>query len=174
MNMSDNRKYIPKEEFIKQVRIKKMRQKYQQISDQQLQSKKIRINYDELIKEKTIYRILNSLSSRICEKLKELNIKRTFRYKDVLGCSIEEFENHLKNLMKEGMSFDNYGKWQVDHIIPFSYFDFNNPDDIKSCCNFKNLQPLWKPENREKSYKLPESLLITKSAQQCEAPPKYI
>ena len=119
-----------------------------------MQDKKIRINYNLLINEKVIYRILKNLNSRICTELKRLNIKRTFKYKDVLGCSINKFEQHLLIHMEEEMSFGNYGAWEVDHIIPFSHFDFTNFDDIIKCCNYNNLQPLWKPENREKSNKI--------------------
>ena len=56
--------------------------------------------------------------------------------------------------MKEGMTFDDYGEWEVDHIVPFSYFDFTKFNEIHICYNYNNLQPLWKPENREKGNKL--------------------
>jgi hypothetical protein len=172
---------IDRENFIKRVRIKKIKQKYKQIankkaqiieikknykedSNKNLQTNKIIRNYYKLMDERVIYRILNSLHNRIYCELKRLNIKRTFMYRDVLGCSINKFESHLLNLMKEGMSFDNYGEWEVDHIVPFSYFDFTNFDEIHMCCNYKNLQPLWKPENREKGAKLIYSPTITSEA----------
>jgi hypothetical protein len=52
------------------------------------------------------------------------------------------------------MSYDNYGEWEVDHIIPISNFDFNKDSDIKNCCYYTNLQPLWLPDNRKKYNKL--------------------
>lgn len=52
------------------------------------------------------------------------------------------------------MNFDNYGEWEIDHIIPVSSFDFNIKNNIFKCFNYKNLQPLWKLENRKKSNKL--------------------
>jgi len=39
-----------------------------------------------------------------------------------------------------------------------SKFILNNIDEIKKCFNYKNIQPLWKLENKIKSNKLPSYL----------------
>ena len=56
------------------------------------------------------------------------------------------------------MSWDNYGEWHVDHIIPIDYFlknhDFNDVEIQKECFNYKNLQPLWSLENLKKGSKI--------------------
>lgn len=132
----------------------KIKKKYAQSSKQNLQDNNIQLNYYKLIKEKPIYRIINSLSTRIRNEFARLGIKRTFKYTDVLGCSITEFEEYLLKNMKDGMSFDNYGEWEVDHIIPFSHFNFHIFSDIITCCDYQNLQPLWKIENRQKYNKI--------------------
>ena len=49
------------------------------------------------------------------------------------------------------MTWDNYGKWHVDHIIPVSRFDLTDPEQQKICFHFTNLQPLWGGENIGKS-----------------------
>ena len=49
------------------------------------------------------------------------------------------------------MSWDNYGKWHIDHIIPLS--SANSEDDIYKLCNYTNLQPLWAEDNLKKSNK---------------------
>jgi len=43
---------------------------------------------------------------------------------EYVGCTIEEFKAHIEAQFKEGMSWDNHGKWHIDHIIPLKY---NNP-----------------------------------------------
>lgn len=57
-------------------------------------------------------------------------------------------------LFKDDMSFDNYGEWELDHIIPISSFNLHNNDELFKCFNYKNVQPLWKTENRKKSNKI--------------------
>lgn len=69
-----------------------------------------------------------------------------------LGYTIEDLMSHIENQFKEGMSWDNYGEWHIDHIVPQSWLPFNSLEDenfIKSWC-LSNLQPLWAKENISK------------------------
>ena len=59
----------------------------------------------------------------------------------------------LANKFKKGMSWDNYGEWEIDHIRPCSSYNLKDPDQQLECFNYSNLQPLWKKENRKKSNK---------------------
>lgn len=74
----------------------------------------------------------------------------------LLGYSREKLVKHLEAQFKEGMTWDNYGEWHIDHIIPLSAFNFETPDDIdfKRAWALKNLQPLWAFENHRKRDKL--------------------
>ena len=49
-------------------------------------------------------------------------------------------------------SWDNYGKWHIDHIIPLS--SANNEDEVYKLCHHTNLQPLWAEDNLRKSNKI--------------------
>ena len=64
------------------------------------------------------------------------------------GYSAMELKAHLEGHFKEGMSWNNYGKWEIDHIRPLC--SFNRNEDIKIVNALTNLQPLWKEENRKK------------------------
>jgi hypothetical protein len=48
------------------------------------------------------------------------------------------------------MSWENYGKWHIDHIKPLSLFDLEDPEQLKQACHYTNLQPLWAEENIRK------------------------
>ena len=80
-----------------------------------------------------------------------------------MGCDGKFLKNHLEkqfntNQETMGMSWDNYGEWHVDHIIPIDFFiknhDFNDVEIQKECFNYSNLQPLWAVENIKKGNKI--------------------
>jgi hypothetical protein len=54
------------------------------------------------------------------------------------------------------MSWENYGKWHIDHRIPIDAFNFTCPEDIDftQCWALRNLRPLWAVDNIKKSNKL--------------------
>jgi len=99
------------------------------------------------------FRVLESISQSIRHYLKGKN-GRT--WVDLLEYTPEQLRSHIEKRFKPGMSWDNYGKWHLDHIIPVSAFNFQTPNDIdfKRCWALKNLRPLWARENISKGNKL--------------------
>jgi hypothetical protein len=65
----------------------------------------------------------------------------------LIGCTINFLKGHLENQFKTGMTWDNYGKWHVDHIVPCCKFDLTKSRNQRKCFNYKNLQPLWAHDN---------------------------
>ena len=49
------------------------------------------------------------------------------------------------------MSWDNYGEWEIDHIIPSASASAINENEIIALNHHKNLQPMWEDENLAKS-----------------------
>ena len=88
--------------------------------------------------------------------LKERDVAKYRSTFVLLGYSIEELMSHLEALFAEGMTWDNYGEWHVDHKIPMNSFNFETTDDreFKLCWCLDNLQPLWGPDNLTKGTKL--------------------
>ncbi len=109
--------------------------------------------YRKIGKEDVIYQIINNLASRINNELAKRNIKRIITYSEYLGCTPSFFKAYLENKFTGKMNYDNYGKWEVDHIFPVSKINFNDASDILRCFHYTNLQPLWKPDNMKKSNK---------------------
>jgi len=110
--------------------------------------------YIKLAESDIINRIIKNLSVRMHKKLLEKNVDRNISYMTFIGCTPQELKEHLSDNFTDGMNYDNYGQWEVDHIIPISHFDLCDIDEAKKCFNYKNLQPLWKKDNRTKSNKL--------------------
>lgn len=98
------------------------------------------------------YRLTCNLRKRISKLVKRQS--KTSSTLDLLGCSLDDFLSHLEMLFEDEMSFNNYGEWEVDHIIPCSYFDLSKTENQKSCFHYTNLQPLWKADNLQKSNNL--------------------
>lgn len=62
-----------------------------------------------------------------------------------------ELKVHIEKQFKEGMSWDNYGKWHIDHIIPIS--TATTLEEGIKLSQLENLQPLWAEENLTKTRK---------------------
>ena len=71
-------------------------------------------------------------------------------WESIVGYKKQALLDHLEANMKPGMSFDNYGEWHIDHIVPCCKFDLTDDDQVKSCWALSNLQPLWATENKSK------------------------
>ncbi len=69
-----------------------------------------------------------------------------------LGCTIAELKRHLESKFQPGMSWINYGEWQIDHIKPLNQFNLTLSEERLVACNYMNLQPLWKKDNLEKRH----------------------
>lgn len=101
------------------------------------------------IDQKRLYTKYRRIFSNI---LKTYSEKTSNRWLNIFGYTRSELIVHLEKGFKEGMSWNNYGLWHVDHIVPVSFFDFENEDDqeLIECWKLENLQPLWAEENIKK------------------------
>ena len=76
---------------------------------------------------------------------------RTF---EILGCTYEEFKEHIESRWEDWMNWDNYGLyngkencgWEYDHIIPVS--SAKCEEDIYKLNHYSNIQPLCSYVNR--------------------------
>src|SRR6185503_16184229 len=62
-------------------------------------------------------------------------------YAPYFGLDIKNMRLWLEYQFTEKQGWDNFGKlWQLDHIIPVTYFDHSQEDELKMCWNFTNLR----------------------------------
>ena len=82
--------------------------------------------------------------------------KRGRGYLELVDWSVDELRTHLERQFLKGMSWGNYGKWHVDHIVPLSSFVITGPDDpeLRRAWALPNLRPLWARDNESKGAKL--------------------
>ena len=63
------------------------------------------------------------------------------QYAPYFGLDIESIRNWFEMQFEEGVGWDDFAKkWQFDHIIPVTYFDFADELELKLCWNFTNLR----------------------------------
>ncbi len=78
------------------------------------------------------------------------------KHQKYLGCSPEGFRKHIESQFVGGLNWSNYGNysapskmvWHIDHIIPVYKFDLTKEEDRYVCFNYKNLRPMWQPDNQ--------------------------
>ena len=102
------------------------------------------------------FRLKSNTRTAVWTCLKERNVAKYRSTFDLLGYTLEELMIHLEKQFTEGMTWDNYGEWHVDHKIPMTSFNFETVEDreFKLCWCLDNLQPLWGPDNLSKGTKL--------------------
>lgn len=103
-----------------------------------------------------LYKLISNFRTAIYQVLKENRVDKNQSYFEVLQYSPEELIKHLEKQFSDGMLWDNYGKWHVDHILPITSFNIQEMGDeeFMKCWCLDNLQPMWGEENIRKSNKL--------------------
>lgn len=74
-------------------------------------------------------------------------------WREFVPYSLPELMAHLERQFLSGMTWDNYGKWHVDHVVPLSSFSFEQPGDaeFQAAWALSNLRPLWAKDNIRKN-----------------------
>ena len=155
------KKYRNDPEFIKKE--KERRKKYYQDNIEKEREKRKKYYYENKINERKknnewkknnlktdpLARIKKNVRDRIREFLTGKNkSKRTF---DIIGLDKENFKLYIESKFTEGMSWENYGEWHLDHIKPLYLSE--NEEDLLLLNHYTNLQPLWAEDNLRKNRK---------------------
>lgn len=73
-----------------------------------------------------------------------------------LSCSSQFARKWLESQFRDDMTWENYGcLWQIDHFVPVSFFDLSKTDSQLECFHWKNIQPLYVKDNKQKGKTLP-------------------
>jgi len=154
--------YRQNEEFKNKTNLKKKEYYRNNIEQEREKSKKYYHDNKQIIRKKNnewknnkrkndgFYRMKINLRHRLRDYLfGESKSKRT---KDIVGLDKIEFKSYVENKFLNGMTWDNYGKWHLDHIKPLCQAKDN--DEALLLNHYTNLQPLWAEDNLRKNRKL--------------------
>lgn len=106
-----------------------------------------------------MFKLKHNLQVRFQMAIKSKYFCKDSHFKDYIGYTLPELKLHIENQFKEGMYWNNHGKWdaavkrwQIDHIIPLD--SAKTPEELYKLCHYTNLQPLWAAENFQKGKKI--------------------
>lgn len=100
----------------------------------------------------SIYKLKCNIRKLIGNSLLKKGFRKNTKTNNILGCSYEQFITHLETHFTDGMNWNNYGEWVIDHITPLATAITEN--DVLILNHYTNLQPLWASDNRDKWDKL--------------------
>jgi len=104
--------------------------------------------------EDSQYRMKMALHVRLYDAVKHQKGVKSSKTLELLGCTVEQLQTFLEAEFIEGMSWENYGDWHIDHILPCASFNLEDPEEQKKCFHWTNLQPLWAIDNLRKGAKI--------------------
>ena len=101
-----------------------------------------------------LYKLSESLRGRLSMILRIKKFTKNSKFKEYLGCSVEDLKKHIESKFQPGMSWSNHSLkgWHIDHIMPLSLA--KTPDELIKLCHYSNLQPLWARDNILKGNKI--------------------
>ena len=151
-------------DYFKEYRLKNADILKDQRKENYLQNSKQKMAYNKVYtrkrrQEDPNFRLISNLRSRIVGYCRNIKIEKNFRTINALGCTAQEFKEHLERLFQMGMTWENYGLggWVVDHIKPISLA--KTIDEVYLLNHYTNLQPMWELDNLVKHNKYIEPTL---------------
>ena len=102
-----------------------------------------------------LFALTTSIRSLIRRSFNRTNYRKNTKTEQILGCTFQEFKEHLESQFEPWMRWDNRGLyngtpnygWDIDHIIPVSSTATN--EDIVRLNHYTNLKPLCGYINRD-------------------------
>jgi hypothetical protein len=98
-----------------------------------------------------LYKAKLAIRSTISCSIRKKGYKKNSRTYEILCCSYEDFKQHIEKQFTDGMSWDNYGEWHLDHKTPVSWAE--TEEQVYELNKYTNFQPLWEFDNLSKGNK---------------------
>jgi hypothetical protein len=115
--------------------------------------------YNEFMKKKRsindLFKLKCNVRTLIRNGLNKKGFKKQSKTENILGCSFEEFKQHIESQFEPWMNWENMGgrsitlpniSWDIDHIIPLKIA--KSEEEVIKLNHYTNLRPLCSYENR--------------------------
>lgn len=79
--------------------------------------------------------------------------KRGRKWEALVGYTLADLMAHLERQFLPGMSWENRGEWEIDHVVALAHFKFDSAEhpDFRAAWALSNLRPIWAEDNRQKN-----------------------
>ena len=103
-------------------------------------------------KTDSLYKLKCNLRTLISKSIKKQGYSKKSKTFNILGCTPVEFKQYLEKQFTNGMTWNNYGEWHLDHIYPISLS--KDEEELIRLNHYTNFQPLWALDNIKKGNKI--------------------
>lgn len=136
----------------------KLKKKLYDKEYRQIHKDRYRINhriYKNLKKETDpVFKLKELCRKIIGNSIRRNSYTKKSRTHEILGCSYEDFKNHIESRFEPWMNWDNYGLcnndfnygWDIDHIVPLA--SAKTEEELLKLNHYTNLRPLCSHINR--------------------------
>jgi hypothetical protein len=146
------KKYREKRTEASIARDSKNNRQYREVNRRSLEAKR-----RQRKKASPSLKIKDNLRSRIWRSVQVCGGKKSCSTEQLIGTSVDHFMSWISSQFVEGMCWENYGEWHLDHIIPCAAFDLTQRQQQLVAFHYQNLRPLWGHENIRKGKRVPIS-----------------
>jgi hypothetical protein len=75
--------------------------------------------------------------------------------------TLDQYKQALEKTFDKDMTWENHGKiWEIDHILPMCYFNFDNENEIKIALDINNLRACKRFINKNKGGSIADAYLL--------------
>lgn len=111
------------------------------------------------IRRDPLFHLRKRMRERLRSVLAGRGWKKSRPSQEVFGCTYEFLMTYVEAKFKDGMTWDNRGRWHIDHIIPLS--SAKDEGELLALAHYTNLQPLWAEDNWAKGGRMPTAKEIS-------------
>jgi len=98
------------------------------------------------------FRLKENIRRLILLSFSKKGYSKSSKTNEILGINYEGFIKHIESQFTDGMTWENKGRWELDHKVPVSLG--KTMEEITKLNHYSNFQPLWREDNMKKSNKL--------------------
>lgn len=99
-------------------------------------------------KSNHLFKLSVNIRNLIWLSISKMGYSKTEDTENIIGCEFEYFKIYIESQFKDGMCWENYGDWHLDHKTPISWA--KSEEDVINLNHYSNFQPMWAYENMSK------------------------